>query len=137
MSAKSLAACKFGLDSEIPAMQLYVQAFPGLVGHCYQPGLCVSNLYPNLAATPDFIAYADRCSRSILPSSSHRAWLVEVKSFTHDKSFANDIWELAEERGKGFCCRQQSDGTLGIRRKHKFYFQIIGQLNIVFGPDPS
>src|SRR5256885_16518896 len=42
MTDRSIANCKFGLDSEIPAMMLYCQQFKDAVGHCYQPGLCVN-----------------------------------------------------------------------------------------------
>ena len=29
------------------------------IAYYFQPGLCVSHIYPQLAATPDFIVYSD------------------------------------------------------------------------------
>ena len=132
----NILACRIGLESEVPAMRAYTEQFASEVGTYCQPGLCVSKRHPQLAATSDFIVYADPRAPAKPPTSSTGAWLVEVKTFM-DNPNANTIQELAELRGKQFCCIALRDGGLIMRKAHKFYYQIIGQLNIVFGPDPN
>ena len=129
-------ACRIGLESELPAMRAYAAQFASEVGSYYQPGLCVSRRYPQLAATPDFIVYADPRAPSKPPTSSTGAWLVEIKTFMNNPAAAT-VQELANIRGRNFCCIPLADGRLMMRKEHKFYYQIIGQLNIVFGPDPN
>ena len=131
----NIAACKFGLESEVPAMKAYARQFNDQVGSYYQPGLCVSTTYPQLAATPDFIVYSSPYAKARPPVTSKGAWLVEIKTFMPNK-LADNIHQLAILRGSTFCCAPLADGTLQLRKEHKFYTQIIGQLNIVFGSDP-
>jgi len=130
----NIPACKFGLESELPAMRAYAAQFADDVGSYYQPGLCVSKQYPKLAATPDFIVFADPYAQPKPPVSSYGAWLVEVKSFV-DNPKADTIQQLAALRGRNFCCEFNANGEVAMRKEHKFYYQIIGQLNIVFGED--
>ena len=131
-----LSACQFGLDSEPVAMDLYVRRNAGRVGFYYQPGVCVSLLYPPLAATPDFIVYADPLAKPILPNNSDGAWLVEIKSFVTNPN-ARDIMDLARIRTDFFFKPNDDGHTITINKEHKFYYQIMGQLNMVFGPDPN
>jgi hypothetical protein len=131
----NIPACKFGLEAELPAMRAYAAQFAIDVGCYYQPGLCVSKHFPNLAATPDFIVFADPYAKPQPPASSYGAWLVEVKAFM-DNPKANTLQELAALRGKNFCLEFTPNGEVAMRKEHKFYHQIIGQLNIVFGEDP-
>jgi YqaJ-like viral recombinase domain len=134
-SPSNLAACKFGVDSEKPAFELYARQMGARVQYAFQPGLCVSTMYKGLAATPDFIVYSDAQTESQLPTSTHNSWLVEIKSFvTNDK--AETLYQLAKLRNGNFCMAPLCDGTLVLRRDHKFFYQIIGQLNILYGPDP-
>ena len=136
---KNIAACRFGLDSEIPAFNLYKEKYNVHIAYYFQPGLCVSHIYPNLAATPDFIVYSDpkfSPGRSVIPRFPEHAYIVEVKSFMENAQAA-DIYELARLRGKYFCCDVTGKGRLRIRREHKFYYQIIGQLNILFCENPK
>jgi Viral alkaline exonuclease len=132
----NIPACKFGLESELPAMRLYTQQFRDEVGLYYQPGLCVSKHFTNLAATPDFIVYKDPFAKAQPPTSSYGAWLVEVKSFM-DNPNASNLYELAQLRGKTFCVEFMGPDRMVVRKEHAFYYQIIGQLNIVFGEDPA
>src|SRR5690242_6836449 len=43
-----LAACKFGLEAELPAMRLYAEQMGHKVGRYFQPGLCVNSALPDL-----------------------------------------------------------------------------------------
>ncbi len=140
MTPKCLAACQFGLDSERPAFELYKAQYPHLVvghHHYFQPGLCVSRIYPNLAASPDFIVYTTPPpSGGAVPKFPEHAYIVEIKSFV-DNPAAADIVELARLRRKYFCCDVSPSGRLSIRKNHRFYYQIIGQLNIIFCENPA
>jgi len=115
-------------------MRAYAAQFADDVGCYYQPGLCVSKHFPNLAATPDFIVFTDPYAQPQPPVSSYGAWLVEVKAFM-DNPKADTLQQLAALRGKDFCLIFMDDGQVVMRKEHKFYYQIIGQLNIVFGED--
>ncbi len=129
----NMAACKFGLDSELPAFELYKAKHEHLVRYHFQPGLCVSLVYPNLAASPDFIVYADP-KPAELKFPDH-AYIVEIKSFM-DNPLADDIYALARLKKQYFCCDVTPKGHLEIRKDHRFYYQIIGQLNILFCENP-
>jgi YqaJ-like viral recombinase domain len=136
MSPSSIAACKFGIDSEKPAFELYANQMGECVKFSYQPGLCVSTIYKGLAATPDFIVYSEPQNVPILPTTSRNSWIVEIKSFV-DNDKAQTLYELAKIRNGNFCVAPMCDGTLVLRRDHKFFYQIIGQLNILYGLDPQ
>src|SRR6185369_12266448 len=128
------AACAYGLAMEKPACELYLREKnesyeyycleKGKMGPAFtaEPGgLVVMRSHPWLAATPDFVITCYDRSKNL------ERFLVEVKAYT-PKDFAHNHEELAYTYDD-FCC-QTKDGKLEIRKDHRFYYQIIGQLNV-------
>jgi hypothetical protein len=115
-------AAQFGLDSEDKACQMYLRKkFPGQKIMAYRTGFFLHKDFSFLGCSPDFI-----CSDPVL----NTYWIVEIKSFVARPNI-NDIYELINFKGNDFCCGINSYGELYLKHYHKFYYQIIGQMNII------
>lgn len=116
------APCKMGLAQEDNAKAAYARfcARKGEEIEIEPAGLCVSEQYPWLAASPDGI---------ITDKKTGEKRLLEIKCIFDTKAIPRTILEVAKQRGSGFYCKV-SDQKLVLRESHSYYFQILGQMGV-------
>lgn len=104
------AAVVFGRLHEKDAIMKYQEIQNVDVKEC---GLFVDRFRPFLGATPDGLVNDDG--------------LVEVKCLP---SVTTPLKECVKEKGKNTCLEINRKGDLTLKKKHNYYYQIQGQLNV-------
>lgn len=111
------AAILFGRRYESKARELFLKGHRFRHRHCSVdvPGLVISGQTPFLACSPDGIVECKMCGR----------FLIEVKCFFKYKCFyPNNALSLSN------ICSKDENGKLHLKRSHKYYDQIQGQMAI-------
>ena len=75
-----------------------------------ESGLCISTQYPFLGASPDSLVICDCCDKGC----------VEVKC--PYRCFDKSIEEALTDND--FCLERSSSGTLQLKRRHQYYYQV-------------
>ena len=84
------------------------------------PGLFICEQYPFLATSSDGIVQNDNVPEG----------LIEIKTLLQTKSY---MIEDAAKKDKAFCLSMQNN-NIGLKKTHKYYYQVQGQLNILNYP---
>ncbi|XP_063222664.1 uncharacterized protein LOC134531069 [Bacillus rossius redtenbacheri] len=104
------ASVMYGRVHEPEALSRYSSEKGVVVNRC---GLFIYENLPFLAATPDGIVDEEL--------------LVEVKCLPSVKD--RKLWDVAEDKSASICL-EIKNGKLSLKRNHRFYYQVQGQLNI-------
>ena len=115
-------ACKLGLMEEPNAKAAYIK-YQGEVNNVIvsirDVGLCVPNWCSKIGATPDGIVNTSQC---IFPH------VLEIKCIQDCAPLPRSIVQVAKDRGSQFYCTVDAQDQLHLKRNHKYYYQVLGEM---------
>ena len=108
-----------GLQQESVTIQEYTNKMKAEGQECNveNSGLVICSSHPCLAASTD----------GIVNLSDGTKGLIEVKNLLQNNQL---LIKEAVSKQSNFCLCKTSDGSIQLKRKHKYFFQVQGQLNV-------
>ena len=113
-------ACLMGTREEPNAKEAYIQyqrEVNGVIVQVLDVGLCVPNWCRYIGATPDGIVITPKCQH-----------ILEIKCILDKSPIPRSIIQVAQDRGSGFYCSVNSDGELQLKKRHQYYYQVLGEM---------
>lgn len=115
-------ACQYGIYFEPEAREAYCAHMRYEV-EVRTSGFCVPSAYSWIGGSPDGIVYS---------SGEPKPWLLEIKTIYDTAKVPRTIRQIAKERGSSFYCTiTGGDQQLKLRRKHPYFYQIMGMMGIL------
>ena len=115
-------ACRMGISQEENAKKAYIShkmEVNNVIVSVQDVGLCVPNWDSTIGASPDGIVHI---SDQLIPR------VLEIKCIYDTSGTPKTIMEIAKLRGSSFYCKVDMNGGLQLRKSHKYYAQVIGEM---------